>query len=128
MNDQANNKILSKIMSGFQQLAQKTVDKYCTMPLQYKPGLYSIQWESSYRISGLLHELNIDAVQTLREIVRTGKNVDSKELRQQIDGVIHHALVQYIEQIFGADYPASEQPEWMVQIARRLRQNLHIAF
>lgn len=112
-------------MSRFQQVAVNIVDKYCSMALPYRPGLYSICWESSYRINGMLSELQVTAQQTLLEM-RNERSVDLQKARDEFDDIIVRSLMQYTEKIFGAEYPDSEQPEWMMEIARRLHRNTRV--
>jgi len=112
-------------MSRFQQLAVNIVDKYCSMALPYKPGLYSICWESSYRINGLLGELHTAAQRKLLEM-RNEASIDLQRARDEFDDIIVKSLMEYTEKIFGSEYPDSEQPEWMMEIARRLHRNTRV--
>ena len=114
--------------SRFHYIADELVDKYCSLPFEYKPGLYSLYWESKLRTSGLLNELYATAVKILRE-VKTGKGADEMTLiGKQFHGVILAALLKYLEAIYKSDYTDEGQPEWMIQIARRLQKEAHTSF
>lgn len=102
------------ILIAFRKLSAGIVDKYCAMQLPYKPGLYSIYWESMYRLTGLLSELNA-AADKLWHVHK------SEVLAKQLDDIIHLGLLRYVEKIYGTEYADIEQPQWMIQIARRLQ-------
>lgn len=95
------------------------------MALPYRPGLYSICWESSYRINGLLGELHTAAQRKLLEM-RNEPSINLQGARDEFDDIIVKSLMEYTEKIFGAEYPDSEQPEWMMEIARRLHRNTRV--
>ena len=103
-----------ELLDDFQVFAGNVVDKYCSIVLPYKPGLYSIYWESMYRITGLHNELHAAATKIL-------DNNGNANLVKQLENIIYHSLLRYLEKIYGADYPDAEQPEWMLQIAHRLQ-------
>lgn len=113
---------LKNIMSSFQQVAHGIVDKYCSMPLLYKPGLYSIHWESSCRIAGLVDELQKVAHEKKQELQNI-KEAELPKADQNLDNIITHSLMEYTEKIFNAEYPESEQPDWMLEIAQRLHKD-----
>ncbi|OJW82181.1 MAG: hypothetical protein BGO69_16435 [Bacteroidetes bacterium 46-16] len=102
------------ILIAFRKLSAGIIDKYCAMRLPYKPGLYSIYWESMYRLTGLLNELNA-AADKLWQVHK------SEVLAKQLDDIIHLGLLRYVEKIYGTEYADIEQPQWMIQIARRLQ-------
>lgn len=106
--------VSKNIPGSFSERAAAIVEKYCSITLPYKPGLYSIYWESMYRISGLLDELHT-AANDLQPAS------DCQAIPPDIEEVIHRSLLQYIEQIYGAEYADAGQPAWMLHIAQRLQ-------
>jgi len=110
-------------MLRFREIADNIVNKYCSMPLPYKPGLYSIYWESTCRITGLMSELQTAADQELKTL-----KTDTRRAAQDFDEAITQSLIKYTEKIFNAEYPNSEQPDWMIEIAHRLIREIGIAY
>jgi len=114
---------LSHTTIQFQQFSNAAVDKYCSVLLPYKPGLYSIHWESKSRVSGLLEELTAEAARIIRALELSGTTNSIAETNEQLDYIIYRSLLQYLEKIYCANYPDAEQPAWMIEIAQRLMKN-----